>query len=121
MMKDSEEASILQDSFLAYSNKFEIASFCESIATKHIGDLIVTPESAFLHLPNERRLYLNATHIEMCKYSGEDDVNFRRVSSEIGRMVDNATAPEENIATRPESPSSIFNTTKATDKLTTDR
>ena len=66
-------------------------------------------------------VYLNATHIEMCKYSGEDDVNFRHVSLEIGRMVNNATSSEENIAVALESPSSIFNTTKVTDKLTTDR
>ena len=95
MTKDSEEAAELREDFSHYSSRFQIVSFCEDIImSRPIGKLIVGRESAFLYLPNERRITLHATHADICKFPNGEDPNLRVVGEEMARLVDNATRQE---------------------------
>jgi ankyrin repeat domain-containing protein 50 len=123
MSKDSEEAADLREEFSNYSSRFEIASFCEGITTPKIGKFIVSRDSAFMDLPNERRIMIYATHVDMCKYSHAEDQNFRTVGRTISNLVNVATRPDPeegppgNIVGTAVS-SSMFDSTKATKRLT---
>jgi hypothetical protein len=127
MSKDSEEAADLREVFSHYSSRLQIASFCEGLITSRpIGKVIVSKDSAFMDLPNERRITLHANHVDMCKYSSAEDTNLRIVGRVLADLVDSATAPEPDAAPpgnaeRGAVSSSMFNNTNATEKLTTGR
>lgn len=80
----------LNDEFPQYCGDVQLFSFYEtlpmSLGVKKVR--IVPKESAVLGLANERRVYLNANHRQVCKYESTADSNYRTVRNAIASVLE---------------------------------
>ncbi|PNP57040.1 hypothetical protein THARTR1_02882 [Trichoderma harzianum] len=65
---------------------FQIKTFQEGLSLAKIGKKVVPDYSSLIGDYREHAETLQANHIEMCRYSGKDDPNYRKVSGELGSI-----------------------------------
>jgi predicted alpha/beta-fold hydrolase len=65
----------------------QILSFYETIPTKHVG-IVVERHSAFLGLPNETLIGLQATQSTLCKFPDRNNSNYGYVRHSLRRIID---------------------------------
>lgn len=84
----------LNDEFPQYCGDVQLFSFYEtlpmSIGVKKVR--IVSKDSAVLGFANERRVYLNANHRQVCKYESTADSNYRTVRNAIASVLETIRA-----------------------------
>ncbi|KIX99885.1 uncharacterized protein Z520_04521 [Fonsecaea multimorphosa CBS 102226] len=75
----------INDEFPEYSKDLNLWSFWETLPMT-IGmqkKLVVPKESAILGYSNERKMFLNADHRDVCKFGSQDEANYRAVRNAL--------------------------------------
>ncbi|KAK0758881.1 hypothetical protein N5P37_008367 [Trichoderma harzianum] len=62
---------------------FKVKTFQEGLSLAKIGKRVVPSYSSLIGDYREQAETLQANHIEMCRYSGPDDANYRKVGGEL--------------------------------------
>ena len=88
--RNSLATQSINDEFPQYSQDMQLYSFYETLPTSYgVGKgLIVGQDLATVGYANERREYLNANHREVCKYSSQNDPNYRTVRNALASIMD---------------------------------
>ncbi|RBR15754.1 hypothetical protein FVER53590_25932 [Fusarium verticillioides] len=68
---------------LWYRSNFRVKTFQEGLILPKLGRKVVPEYSSLLGNYLEHAETLQADHLEMCRYSGKDDPNYRKVAGEI--------------------------------------
>ncbi|KAI1025275.1 hypothetical protein LB504_010002 [Fusarium proliferatum] len=68
---------------LWHTNNFQVKTFQEGLILPKLGKKVVPEYSSLLGNHREHAETLQADHLEMCRYSGKDDPNYRKVAGEI--------------------------------------
>ncbi|KAJ9659574.1 hypothetical protein H2201_007323 [Coniosporium apollinis] len=89
---DSPVLEILREEFskMMKEEKFDVYTLMESKSFKGIGGLngkVVDDVSSTLNDARERRHYINANHVEMCRFSGPKDPGYRIVKDVLFRCL----------------------------------
>ncbi|KAF4944299.1 hypothetical protein FGADI_12783 [Fusarium gaditjirri] len=68
---------------LWHTSNFRVKTFQEGLILPKLGKKVVPEYSSLLGNYREHAETLQADHLEMCRYSGKDDPNYRKVAGEI--------------------------------------
>ncbi|SCO58686.1 uncharacterized protein FFMR_15842 [Fusarium fujikuroi] len=68
---------------LWHTSNFRVKTFQEGLILPKLGKKVVPEYSSLLGNHREHAETLQADHLEMCRYSGKDDPNYRKVAGEI--------------------------------------
>ncbi|EXK26009.1 hypothetical protein FOMG_17370 [Fusarium oxysporum f. sp. melonis 26406] len=68
---------------LWHMNNFRVKTFQEGLNLPKLGKKVVPEYSSLIGNHREHAETLQADHLEMCRYSGKDDPNYRKVAGEI--------------------------------------
>ncbi|TGJ85233.1 hypothetical protein E0Z10_g3561 [Xylaria hypoxylon] len=88
LMPGAERSKLLAEDFLKWTNErdWKIHTFQEEFAHSSLGVKIVDDQSSSIHDPcHERTVHIKADHVDMCRFTGANDPEFRKVSSELLR------------------------------------
>lgn len=88
--RNSLATQSINDEFPHHCQDLQLYSFYETLPTNYaVGkSLVVGQDLATLGYANERREYLHANHREVCKYSNQDDPNYRTVRNALASVLD---------------------------------
>ncbi|KAL8792151.1 MAG: hypothetical protein Q9195_005247 [Heterodermia aff. obscurata] len=90
LLPSSERLKELRDVFgpRAYEQNWIIHSFQEQIGLKALGDhKVVEDTSSYLGLPTiEITEHIGRNHMEMCRFSGPNDLEYRKIAAALRRM-----------------------------------
>ncbi|KAF5657827.1 nb-arc ankyrin domain-containing protein [Fusarium denticulatum] len=68
---------------LWHTSNFRVKTFQEGLILPKLGKKVVPEYSSLIGNHQEHAETLQADHLEMCRYSGKDDPNYRKVAGEI--------------------------------------
>lgn len=89
-MPSAERLRELRDEFgpTAHEKNWTIHSFQEQFGVTHLGGhRVVEDTSSYLNLPDiEISEHIGRNHMEMCRFTGLSDVEYRKVASALRRM-----------------------------------
>ncbi|KAF5637157.1 hypothetical protein F52700_4894 [Fusarium sp. NRRL 52700] len=68
---------------LWHANNFRVKTFQEGLILPKLGKKVVPEYSSLIGNHQEHAETLQADHLEMCRFSGKDDPNYRKVAGEI--------------------------------------
>ncbi|KAK1772152.1 hypothetical protein QBC33DRAFT_463161, partial [Phialemonium atrogriseum] len=92
LLPTSERLRELRDEFgpLAHRQGWKIHSFQEQLGVAVLnGDKVVEDSSSSMDLPAiETTQHINRDHMEMCRFTGPDDTEFKKIASALVRMAD---------------------------------
>lgn len=82
------DLSRAQEDFSALWQKydFQVKTFQEGLSLAKLGKKVVPDHSSLIGDSREHAETLQANHVEMCRYSGKDDPNYRKVAGELRSM-----------------------------------
>ncbi|KAI1163957.1 ankyrin [Nemania serpens] len=86
LMPGAERSKLLAEDFLKWTSERDwgIYTFQEEFAHGVLGVKIVDDHSSSIHdRCHERIVHIRADHVDMCRFTGADDPEFRKVSSAI--------------------------------------
>ncbi|KAJ8108286.1 hypothetical protein ONZ43_g6473 [Nemania bipapillata] len=93
LLPSSERLSELRDEFgpMAHERRWVIHSFQEQLAVKALnGRKIVEDNSSYLNLPDiEVTEHIGQNHMDMCRFRGPEDVEYKKVVSALQGMISN--------------------------------
>ncbi|RYP73119.1 hypothetical protein DL769_004280 [Monosporascus sp. CRB-8-3] len=99
LLPSSERLGELRDEFgpLAYEQRWIIHSFQEQLGTKALnGRKVVEDTSSYLNLHAiETTEHIGRNHMDMCRFSGPEDVEYKKVAAALRRMT--ANLPENQV------------------------
>ena len=105
---DSPELELGRESFVRQwrQRNFAVKTFQEDRALAGVNfgllnEKVVPKSSSLLDDPREHAETLDADHINMCKMSGREDTKYKKVSSELQRLVKNIAIKQSTIDSRP--------------------
>lgn len=89
--RNSLATQSINEEFPHYCQDLQLYSFYETLPTSYgIGkSLVVDKDLATLGYSNERTAYLNANHREVCKFSDQNDPNYRTIRNALASSIDN--------------------------------
>lgn len=92
MQIGSREAMNTNEEFISIPRlaNLQIVSFHETIPTKHVG-IVVERHSAFLGLPHETLVGLQATQSTLCKFPNRNNSNYGHVGNSLRLMIDSVS------------------------------
>ncbi|KAI0904465.1 ankyrin [Ustulina deusta] len=88
LMPGAERSKLLEEDFLKWTNErnWGIYTFQEELAHSALGAKIVDDHSSSINDPrHERIVHIRADHVDMCRFTSADDLEFKKVSSAILR------------------------------------
>ncbi|KAK3342018.1 hypothetical protein B0T25DRAFT_511525 [Lasiosphaeria hispida] len=101
LLPTSERLRELRDEFgpLAHRRGWMIHSFQEQLGIAVLnGDKVVEDMSSSMDLPAiETTQHINRNHMEMCRFSGPDDIEFKKVASVLTRIAAGSRALDREI------------------------
>ncbi|KAL8845694.1 MAG: hypothetical protein Q9221_009152 [Calogaya cf. arnoldii] len=88
--RNSLATQSINDEFPQYSRDLQLFSFYETLPTSYgVGkSLVVDKDLAILNYVNERTAYLNANHRDVCKYTNQNDPNYKTVRNALASTID---------------------------------
>ncbi|KAI9780188.1 MAG: hypothetical protein M1816_003160 [Peltula sp. TS41687] len=91
LLPSSERLRELRDEFIpmAHQEKWIIHSFQEQLGVKLLsGHKVVEDTSSYLSLPTiETTEHIGRNHMDMCRFTGLEDVEYRKVAAALRRMI----------------------------------
>ncbi len=87
LKRDSDALADLVDKFRHIAGKFHIVSFYEDTPLPGAKGLIVDKTGANMMSTDESSVMLSADHSSMCRFSGQDDPQFKLVYEKIAEAV----------------------------------
>lgn len=94
LFPSSPAIQLVNDEFPSVSRSLHLFSFFETRPMNYIigKGLIVEKHAAVLNYPNERRMYLDANHRDVARFSSPDDPSYRTVRNALATLVNEQRA-----------------------------
>ncbi|KAK5626777.1 hypothetical protein RRF57_002492 [Xylaria bambusicola] len=89
LMPGAERSKLLAEDFTKWTaeRNWNIYTFQEELAHTALGSKIVEDHSSTVNDPrHERIVHIKADHVDMCRFTGADDPEFRKVSAVLLRV-----------------------------------
>ncbi|KAH7156057.1 hypothetical protein EDB81DRAFT_716016 [Dactylonectria macrodidyma] len=103
LLPSSERLKELRDEFspMAHEKQWTIHSFQEQLGIKSLnGRKVVEDTSSYLNFSSiETTEHICHSHIDMCRFTGPEDPEYKKVSAALERMVSNLRQSETTTAT----------------------
>ena len=101
IQRDSSQMNEINEGFADLANgSLLIGSFYETQPTRPIG-IVVERSSAILNFTSEVCLSLDVNHAQLCKFKGQDDINYKIVLNLIDRFREIALLPDNPLTKSP--------------------